>query len=160
MLRKLEQTLDIYPRVKGIQVMNDMGDYLFGSYAGKWIPDTPGRRKVILEQLRSWQPFSNSSPVEGIARAIQTYGRNNDRVSLYVFGDEFTGPSVQQVLDTVARLNPRDARGRHRVRIHAVGFPVQFAGGGARPTGIRFATLMRTLCYENGGTFVGLQDLK
>lgn len=160
MLRKLEETLNIYPGVKGIQVMNDMGGYLFSSYAGKWIPDTPARRKIILEQLRSWQPFSNSSPVEGITRAIQTYGRDSNRVSIYVFGDEFTGPSIQQVLDTVSRLNRKDSRGRPRVRIHSVGFPVQFAGGGARPSGVRFATLMRTLCYENGGTFVGLQGLR
>jgi hypothetical protein len=25
-------------------------------------------------------------------------------------------------------------------------------------TGVRFATLMRALCYRNGGTFVGLTE--
>ena len=29
MLRKIEEVLDVYPKVKGIQVMNDMGSYLF-----------------------------------------------------------------------------------------------------------------------------------
>ncbi len=160
-IKKLQETLEVYPRVKGIQVMNDMGDYMFGSYAGDWIPDTPGRRKVILEQLRSWQPFSNSSPVEGITRAIRAFAAPDKRISIYVFGDEFTGNSIQSVLDTVARINTKDARGNPRVRIHGVGFPTQFTSSGQiRGTGIRFATLMRNLCAENGGTFVGLQGLR
>jgi hypothetical protein len=29
MLGEMEATLNIYPNVKGIQVMNDMGNYLF-----------------------------------------------------------------------------------------------------------------------------------
>ena len=37
----MEATLNIYHNVKGIQVMNDMGNYLFSRYAGQWIPDTP-----------------------------------------------------------------------------------------------------------------------
>jgi hypothetical protein len=61
----------------------------------------------------------------------------------------------------VDSINREDAAGKRRVRIHAVGFPVQFA----RPTylqttGIRFATLMRILCQKKGGTFVGLNDFR
>ena len=156
MIRTLTETLDLYPKVKGIQIMNDMGDYMFSQYQGQWIPDTVARRRAIVDRLSSWQPFSNSSPVEGITRAIRTFATPGKRISIYVFGDEFTGTSIQSVLDTVARINPRDANGNPRVRIHAVGFPVQFTGSGAiRPTGIRFATLMRRLSHENGGTFVG-----
>ena len=43
----MKETLDIYPKVKGLQVLNDMGQHMFKNYAGKWIPDTPGRRRVI-----------------------------------------------------------------------------------------------------------------
>ena len=47
------------------------------------------------------------------------------------------------------------------VRIHAVGFPVQFARPAhLQTTGIRFAALMRELTYRNGGTFVGLNDYR
>ena len=46
MMEELEATLSIYPEVKGIQIMNDMGQYMFSRYRGQWIPDTPGRRKV------------------------------------------------------------------------------------------------------------------
>lgn len=155
--QKLTEVLKVYPKVKGIQVMNDMGEYMFKQYAGKWIPDTPARRKVVLKLLRDWQPFSNSSPVEGITAAIRTFYSSNKKISLYVFGDEFTGPSIQAVLREVDLINKKDKHGNRRVRIHAVGFPIQFS----RPekeqiTGIRFATLMRALCEQNGGTFVGL----
>ncbi|MFL6620392.1 MAG: VWA domain-containing protein, partial [Povalibacter sp.] len=40
MLQKVQESLDIYPHLKGFQVMNDQGTYMFPSYTGKWIPDT------------------------------------------------------------------------------------------------------------------------
>jgi len=159
--QKMSEVLDVYPRVKGIQVMNDMGKYMFPSYAGKWIPDTPGRRRVILERLSGWSVFSNSSPVEGIERAIRAFAAPDKKVSIYVFGDEFTGDSIEEVLTTVERINKKDAQGNPRVRIHAVGFPTIFSVPGiSEMTGIRFATLMRALCEQNGGTFVGLSSLR
>jgi len=160
-LQELEATLSIYPEVKGIQVMNDMGQYLFSRYRGQWIPDSPGRRKVIMQNLRNWNVFSNSSPVEGITAAIRTFYDPGKKISIYVFGDEFTGDSIAQVVDTVDRINRRDAQGNRLVRIHAVGFPVQFIRAPhLQTTGIRFATLMRELTYRNGGTFVALNDFR
>lgn len=159
--QKISETLEIYPRVKGIQVMNDMGTYMFSQYARRWIPDTPARRRAIVSRLRTWQPFSNSSPVEGIEEAIERFYAADKKISIYVFGDEFTGGSIDAVVTAVDRLNSADASGKRRVRIHAVGFPVQFV----RPepfqlTGIRFATLMRLLSERNGGAFVGLNGLQ
>ncbi len=158
-VQKLSEVLEIYPKVKGIQVMNDMGEYMFTQYAGKWIPDTPARRKAIIRRLIKWQAFSNSSPVEGINAAINTFYSKNKKISLYVFGDEFTGPSIQAVLREVSRLNPKNKQGKRSVRIHAVGFPIQFSRpDNEQGTGVRFATLMRALCEQNGGTFVGLNS--
>ncbi|HEX9726049.1 MAG TPA: VWA domain-containing protein, partial [Vicinamibacteria bacterium] len=157
MLDKMQETLDIYPTVKGIQVMNDMGQHLFKTYAGKWIPDTPGRRRLILNSLRTWTPFSNSSPVEGITAAIRTYAAPDKKISLYVFGDEFTGRSIEEVIETVDRINGEDAEGNRLVRIHAIGFPVMFSNASfPENTGVRFASLMRELSRRNGGAFVGL----
>ncbi len=161
MIAELEATLSIYPEVKGIQIMNDMGNYMFSRYRGQWIPDTEGRRKIIVQNLRNWNVFSNSSPVEGITQAIRTFYDPNKKISIYVFGDEFTGESIAQVVDTVDRINREDASGERRVRIHGVGFPVQFIRAPhLQTTGIRFATLMRELAYRNGGTFVGLNDFR
>ena len=161
MLSEMEATLNIYPNVKGIQVMNDMGNYLFSRYAGQWIPDTPARRQLILRNLANWNAFSNSSPVEGITQAVRSFYDRDKKISIYVFGDEFTGRSIEDVVLTVDRLNAEADTQERRVRIHAVGFPVQFI----RPpelqdTGIRFATLMRELTHRNGGTFVGLNDFR
>jgi len=158
-VEKMTQVLDTYPRVKGLQIMNDMGQYMYSQYAGKWIPDTPGRRKAIIARLRSWSVFSNSSPVEGITRAIRIFANPEHRTSIYVFGDEFTGPSIDEVVREVDRLNTVGSNGERRVRIHAIGFPTIFSVPGVgEQTGIRFATLMRILCRRNDGTFVGLNS--
>ena len=153
--------LNVYPAVKGIQVMNDMGEYLFSSFRGDWIPDTPARRQAILQRLRTWNPFSNSSPVEGITAAIRTYYDPGKKISLYVLGDEFppASGSIREVIDTVDRINVENANGDRLVRIHGIGFPVYFSQPDRyQATGERFATLMRELARKNGGTFVGLND--
>ena len=99
--KKVAETLAIYPRVKGIQVMNDMGEYMFRTYAATWLPDSPARRRAILKRLRSWAPFSNSSPVEGITRAIRSFYAPDRKISIYVFGDEFSGPSIDDAVTAV-----------------------------------------------------------
>jgi len=160
-LKKITEVLDIYPAVKGIQVMNDMGDYMFPTYQGKWIPDSPARRKAIIKRLAQWRPFSNSSPVEGIEAAIRRFHAQDKRISLYVFGDDFARGSIQGVIDTVARLNRADGSGKRRVRIHTVGFPVQFGRAEGIPlNAVRYAALMRKLAETNGGSFVGLNSVR
>ncbi len=157
--RKMKEILDIYPRVKGVQVLNDMGDYMFSQYAGRWIPDSTARRRAILDRLSSWAPFSNSSPVEGVTKAIQRYYSSDKRISLYVFGDDFSGGIMQNVVDTVRRKNAAGGKGS-RVRIHTVGFPVLLTQPGVGRNAARFAALMRRLAEDNNGSFVGLSSLK
>lgn len=154
--RKLAEVLNIYPKLKGIQVMDDEGGYMFSEYRGKWIPDSPARRRAILDRFRRWQAFSNSSPSEGIIAAVRTFWTREHTISIYVFGDEFTGPSIQEVVDTVDRINRTAGRAERLVRIHALGFPIpsQFP----QHTSTRYATLMRILAARNGGVFVGLPE--
>lgn len=160
-LEQIVQTLTVYPHVKGLQVMNDEGSYMFPKYAGRWMADTPARRRAVVERLRTWNVFSNSSPTEGIEAAIQQFYRAEQKISLYVYGDEFTGRSIREVAEAVRRLNRPDRAGVPLVRIHAIGFPVQFANApGLQITGIRFATLMRELTRRNGGSFVGLSSFR
>ncbi len=159
--KKLAETLKVYPKVKGIQIMNDMGIYMFSQYRGEWIPDTPARRRAIISNLSTWRSFSNSSPVEGIEAAIRTFYAPDKKISLYVFGDEFSGSAIQPVIEQVDRINQATKDGTRRVRIHAVGFPVILRDRvGRGNTGERFATLMRILCQKNGGTFVGLNNTR
>ena len=160
MLGVIEDTLNVYPEVKGIQVMNDMGDYMFDSYRGDWIPDTPGRRNQIISSLRTWNPYSNSSPVEGVTRAINTFYAPDRKISIYVLGDDFQpGGSIQEVMRTIDRINVEDANGNRLVRIHGIGFPTIFAGPARFQQSVyRYSTLMREMTQRNGGTFVGLND--
>jgi hypothetical protein len=150
----MKEILDIYPKVKGIQVLDDEGKTMFSGTRGQWLIDSAPQRARIVSTMRVWRAFSNSSPVEGIVEAIRRWWAPDKRISLYVLGDEFTGDSYQAALDAVARVNRLDARGRRLVRVHSIGFP---EGPNAPPfTNARFSALMRAMCDANDGTFVGL----
>lgn len=149
-IAEIENVLDIHPQVKGFQIMNDNGVYLIKSYAGKWIPDTPGRRKSVLSAMRNWRSFSNSSPVEGLQRALKTYAKRTEKLAIYIFGDDYSGTSYDSVLDAVAKLNRARQTGKPLARIHGIGFQQQ--NGVAN----RFATLMREVARQNRGAFIAL----
>ncbi len=158
--RKLREALDAYPEVKGMQIMNDDGHYMFPEYAGQWIPDTQGRRQAVVSRMRTWYAQSDSNPVDGIQAAIETYWAPDRKISIYVFGDDFAGNvNIDAVVQTIDRRNRAGEDGKRRVRIHGVGFPRGFRGGGEIPKSAGdFAAVMRVLCDRNGGTFVALTD--
>lgn len=154
----MKEILDIYPKLKGLQIVDDNGKEMFDGTRGKWMIDSPSQRTQIVSRMKNWRAFSDSSPADGIEVAIRNYWSADKRISIYVLGDEFTGESIQGALDAVDKINRPDAGGRRRVRIHAIGFPV---GGGMTPfTNIRFSALMRAMCERNDGTFVGLTNVK
>ena len=155
--QKLDQVLNVYPQVKGLQIMNDNGSYMFPQYGGTWIDDTPEIRQSIRVRMRQWQAFSDSDPSDGIIYAIETFWSPDKKISIYVFGDEFQGGNMDQVLRDIDRANPEDENGNRRVRIHAIGFPYNFSGTPPQSSQ-RFAGLMRVLCERNGGTFVALTE--
>jgi hypothetical protein len=158
---QLRETLEVYPVVKGIQVMNDEGEYMFKSYRDEWIPDTPTRREAILDAMDSWDAFSNSNPREGILAAIDRFYDPNKKISLYVYSDDFQQGSINPVVREVDRRNRANASGERLVRIHAVAFPaVYLMMGGDLYTAQYYATLMRIICQRNGGTFVALPVIR
>ena len=150
----LKEILDLYPKVQGMQVMDDEGKVMLKNTRAQWLNDTPEQRRKIVDYMKNWRAFSNSSPVEGIEEAIRTYWSKDKRISLYVLGDEFTGDSYQAALDRVARVNKPDSNGRRLVRIHAIGFPE--APSYTPFTNMKFSALMRLMCEQNNGTFVGI----
>jgi len=155
--QKLAQVLDVYPQVKGLQIMNDNGRYMFQQYGGTWIPDSRETRQAIKNQMRQWAPFSDSDPSDGIVYAIETFWAPDKKISIYVLGDEFQGNSMEAVLRQIDGINVEDENGDRRVRIHAIGFPYNFTGTPPQSSQ-RFAGLMRVLCERNGGTFVALTE--
>ena len=152
----MQEVLSIYPALKGVQVLNDNGLPMFEGTRGRWLDDSPTLRADIVGRMRNWRAFSDSNPVDGIEEALR-YARATRGVSVYVMGDEFTGPSIQQALDAVTAAN-HSADGRRLARIHAIGFP---EGPNYPPfTNRAFSALMRAMVDRNDGTFVGITNEK
>ena len=162
-IRKIEEVLDVYPQVDGIQVLDADGRFvLAGGRNGGWLPDSPDTRSAIKRTLRRYDADTISNPVPGIYRAIRTLYDPKDekmRMGIYVFGDEFT-ETADPVLRRLEELNPADENGQRKIVINAVGFPTtiqfQFSMGN---TGVKFANLMREVTYRHGGAFIAVQDL-
>ena len=148
-LSTMDDILDNHPRVKGVQMMSDMGNYLVSSSAGKWRKDTPCSRKAILSAMKTWRGRSNSSPVEGLTIALQTYARKTKSLSIYILGDEYSGGSYDPVINALNKLNTDPKTGKRLARVHAIGF---LSG---QPT-IKYSTLMREITRQNRGTFLAL----
>ncbi len=147
--RELENVVTIHPKIKGFQILNDNGAHLLSGYAGRWIPDTPRRRRSVIRLFRTWNSTSNSSPVEGLHVALQRYAKPGVKLSIYIFGDDYTGGSYDPVIEALARLNTNTGTGERLAKVHAVGFV-------SPHTTDRFPTLMRELTRQNGGTFIAL----
>src|SRR4051812_15955560 len=166
-IRTIESVLDSYPQVDGIQLLDGDGRFVLnrrGTGTSAWLPDSPDIRAEIKSRLRRYDQDTVSNPVPGIYNAMRfLYDKENPkmRMGIFVFGDEFnSSDSADVVMRRLEELNPADENGVRRVTINAVGFPTtiryQFSMGN---TGLRFANLMRTVCYLHGGCFIALQDL-
>ena len=162
-IRKIEEVLDAYPQVDGIQVLNADGGFILGTRGGTgWLPDNRDTRDQIKRVLRRYDQDTISNPVPGIYQVFRRlYNREDPKMKLgiYVFGDEFT-ETADAVLRRLDELNPEDETGQRKVVINAVGFPTtirySFSMGN---TGLKFANLMREVCHRHGGAFIALQDL-
>lgn len=159
-LRVVSDTLDVYPEVKGIQVMSDDGDYLFNAFRGQWMEDSPQRRRDIILRLATWTPSSDSNPVDGIQKAIREFYSEDKKVSIYVLGDDFcplNNCSVEQALQSIDQENRNFENKERKVRIHAIGFYTVMANSAAGSGGATvddFAALMRQMTARNGGALV------
>ncbi len=160
----LRDTLEMYPTVRGIQLINDEGDHLLLSYRREWIPDTPANRQWILEELENWDAYSTSNPRRGLLSAIDSYYDPEKSIALFVLGDDFSA-GANAIDGLVAEV---DARNRERsaevprVRIHTVAFPVFYDVLGRNQainsTAGDLATLMTKLSQRNDGSFVALSS--
>ena len=146
---EINNVLNIHPKVKGFQILNDMGASLISGYDGKWMSDTPRRRAAALKVFNSWGEMSNSSPIEGIEVALRKYAKPTISTSIYVFGDDYTGGSYDTVIADINRQNQSRLSGKRLAKIHGIGF---ISAG----TTDHFGILMRELTQQNGGTFLAL----
>ena len=147
--KELENIIRIHPKIRGFQILNDNGAHILSGYKGRWIPDTSKRRKSVIGLFKNWNSASNSSPVEGLEVALRRYANPNTKLSIYIFGDEYSGSKYDTVINAVGSLNYNRISGEPLARIHAVGFISKYSTG-------RFATLMREVTRRNNGTFIAL----
>lgn len=148
-VKEVENIINIHPKIKGFQIMNDNGAHILSAYQGKWIPDTPQRRQSVIRLFRTWKSASNSSPVEGLEVALKRYVNPNTKVSIYIFGDDYSGSSYDPVINALSDLNTNKITGAPLARVHGVGFISNYTTG-------RYAILMREVARRNNGTFIAL----
>ncbi len=141
---RMTQILSQHPKVKGFQIMNDNGNYLVSSYEKRWISDTPKMRSHILKLFKLWRSTSNSSPTEGLVRALTDFKSQTGNMSIYVLGDDYSGSDFDGVIDKVRLLN------RGGARINAINFISR------RASTERFSILMREIALDNQGTLITL----
>lgn len=99
---------------------------MFPRYGRRWMEDTPEIRQAIRNAMREWAPLNDSNPADGLIYALETFADHAKKVSIYVFGDDFTGRSAEAVIREINRINVADRDGNRPARIHAVGFPTAF----------------------------------
>ena len=160
-----EETLGMYPTVKGIQVMNDQGDHLLISYRGEWIPDTPANREWIVNELGNWEAYSTSNPRRALLQAIDQYYDPEKSIAIFLLSDDFSagaGAIDGVVADVDTRMNVMRAAGAPEVRIHSVAFPVFYDVLGRdqflNSTGADHAVLMSMLTQGNDGRLLALSS--
>jgi hypothetical protein len=164
-LRKFDEVLDAYPEVKGVQFLDADGRFILSGRQTeqRWLPDNPANRNAIKDALHNYNIFSNSNPVPGIVRALRTLFDENDpemRMTIFILGDEFTG-TADAVLRRLDELNPKGEDGKRRVVINAIGFPTAVKMGFSMGnTGVKYANLVREVCYQHGGAFIALREIE
>jgi hypothetical protein len=150
-IREMKNIMDIHPTIKGIQVMNDQGEYLIKAYAGrgKWAPDTTSTREGILDMIKNSTNlgYSRSNPTKGIRTAITNHYIQGRKISIYLLGDDIMSTNVDITLDQIENINTNKLTGEKKVRIHGI----VFAGLPHRNL-IAYSNFMRHLSLRNEGT--------
>lgn len=158
-IEQIRELLDSLPEVRSIQFLDTSGNYMLGSRAGYWLPDTPGLRQQALQQILRYPILSVSDPEPGLRKAIRDLKpglKANDSMGVYVLGDDFRG-STRSFLIQLDRLNPRDpATGKRPVSISAVGFPTLINPFriGAPQGNARYANIMRETAEAHDGVLI------
>lgn len=145
--------IENHPKLKGFNVMNADGQYL-PMKRGGWITDNKSNRRIALTELKGFKG-GGSSPEIAIQKAIETYKKTKGKVSLYVFGDEYSTSNIAGVAESITKSNYDPIRKQARFRIHGIGF---YWRGGSN-TRVGFSAFMKSVAHNNRGAFIAL-DVK
>lgn len=163
--RTIRDSLAAQPAGTRFQLLDADGRFILGRAgmgANAWLDNTPEMRDQVERMLGRYNQDTVSNPVPGIYNAIRFLHARYDpamRMGIVVVGDEFVD-APEPVIRRLDELNPANASGQRAIMINAIGVPTtirqQFSMGN---TGLKFASLMRSITQEHGGTFVALPDL-
>jgi hypothetical protein len=147
-IQTIKEVLTNYPELRGFRIVSDQGEFLLGGESG-WLSADPSSISRAIEKLRSWKPYSNSSPVEGIEVAVSQLFVPGISLGLFVVGDDYTGTDFDGFLGKIDSITAKIGR-TGQLRIHALGFfNDQYS---QHPE--RFTRLMQVLTFNNGGAFL------
>ncbi len=154
-IAEITNVLSLYPQVRGFQIMNDQGHYLFGGNR-RWIPDNTENRRRALDRMQSWlwMPYSASNPAPGIATAVRDLYDKNNKMAIFVFGDDYAGTDFDAFLNRVDRSVASARTTDGSFRIHAIGF----SNEGVSESPLGFGVLMRELTRRHAGAFLALPE--
>ena len=159
--------LDTYPRVKGLQIVNNRGQYLYPETAGGWVEDTEARRKEILAKYVLWSSDIQSDPTEGLVAAVQTYSAQDKELCIFVLGDDYqTFADIGRLIEGIDKLQEKGRSGKPKIRIHGMGFPwllkqmENFSDARLYEQAVKYAALMRNLSSRSNGAFIGLNTIE
>ena len=150
--------LKLYPKLEGIQLMNDQGHYFERS--GRWIPDSLATRNRFRTMYRSAQGFlSLSDPATGISVAIRDLYRQDIQMAIFVLGDDASTTNISGFVRDLNRTIKHKGVKEGTLRLHGVAFS-NFGIGGML-SGVQssenFISLMRVLTNKFDGVLVGLE---
>ena len=157
---EISNVLSLYPQIRGFQILNDQGSYLLGSSKRRWIPDSPANRRRTLHRMRTWQPYSGSNPAPGILTAVRDLYAKDQKMAIFVLGDEYQSDDFDGFLEEVDRGVATRTFGGASLRIHAIGFWNQgfeaIGGADSSASSRNFGILMRELSRRHQGAFLAL----
>lgn len=142
--------LSAYPELSGIQVISDQGERILGVSSGLWIQDSRRSRALITSQLKNWKPYSNSSPIEGVQVAMESYVRNGQKTAVIILGDDYTGSNFDVFLRRIELIITQKGIDEDNLRVHAIGFENERLSQFPE----RFGMLMRALTYRYNGFYL------
>lgn len=151
-MEEVANVLSLYPKLRGFQILNDQGDYLYPAKRRRWIPDSPDSRRSAIDRMEDLWGSSRSNPAKGILTALNDLYDKEKKMAIFVFGDDYQGTDFDGFLDRVERGVRSQGVGAGTLRIHAIGF--SNICNPASP--LNFSVLMRELTRRYQGAFLAL----
>jgi len=146
--QRLEEVLQSQHRLRFFQVVNDNGTPLLGNRPA-WAAATPYQEWAASRALEKWHPWSQSSPLNGLAVAIEQ-ARTVPNSSVYLIGDDWAAGSIEKLEQKLG------SEGFGNVRVSAVALPTIYeATSGEMYTAADYAAYVERIVLRTGGAFLG-----